>query len=338
MQTGFFASPFFREKLLVVAERCPDVPLQRPVTDFVFLDDRICDRHSQGVGHPESRDRTRAIRKRATEFVHHRRRNNRSATMEELQKVHGIDLVNRARNALAIDRLGALAHDVNINEWSYGAAARAAGAVLTAVDMIKRGHCLRVFCNVRPPGHHAGRNAHAGFCIFNNVAVGVVRAKEGGFGRIAVFDWDVHHCNGTEDIFRHDPDVLVASIHQLDHYPGTGGMSDPADSKFNFPLASGTTREEYMECFDQAAKVVRNFRPDLVFVSCGFDSHRDDPLGNFPLVAEDFGTMTRALLGICPRMISVLEGGYNPTSVADSFECHARAMMETSWNSVATSQ
>jgi acetoin utilization deacetylase AcuC-like enzyme len=178
----------------------------------------------------------------------------------------------------------------------------------TAVEAALRGG----FALVRPPGHHALRERAMGFCFFNNVAIAARAAqRELGLERVAIVDYDVHHGNGTDAIFRHDDSVLFVSLHQWPFYPGTGGPDDQAETTLNIPLAAGSGDAEYLEAFEQLVEpAVAAFEPELVLVSAGFDAHLDDPLAEMCVTAEGFRELSRRCAGLAPRVAAVLEGGY----------------------------
>ena len=188
---------------------------------------------------------------------------------------------------------------------TYEAAVLAAG---TAVEAALRSG----FALVRPPGHHALRERAMGFCFFNNVAIAARAAqRELGLERVAIVDYDVHHGNGTDAIFRHDDSVLFVSLHQWPFYPGTGGPDDQAATTLNIPLAAGSGDAEYLEAFEQLVEpAVAAFEPELVLVSAGFDAHLDDPLAEMRLTGEGFRELSRRCAGLAPRVAAVLEGGY----------------------------
>jgi acetoin utilization deacetylase AcuC-like enzyme len=178
----------------------------------------------------------------------------------------------------------------------------------TAVEAAQRSG----FALVRPPGHHALRERAMGFCFFNNVAIAARVAQRAlGLERVAIVDYDVHHGNGTDAIFRHDDSVLFVSLHQWPFYPGTGGPDDQAETTLNIPLAAGSGDAEYLEAFEQLVEpAVAAFRPELVLVSAGFDAHLDDPLAEMCVTAEGFRELSRRCAGLAPRVAAVLEGGY----------------------------
>jgi acetoin utilization deacetylase AcuC-like enzyme len=223
--------------------------------------------------------------------------------------------------------------DTHVVRESFQAALLAAGSVLSAVDCVVTGEAMATFSAVRPPGHHAERDRAMGFCLFNNVAIGARSAQQKhGVERVAILDWDVHHGNGTQHIFEDDPTVLYISLHQYPFYPGTGARSERGIGKgegytLNFPLPAGTGEEMYLSILkDEIVPALSRFKPGLLFISAGFDAHKDDPLGGMELTEESFAKMTTTVKGIAP-IVSVLEGGYNLDALSKSVERHVGAMI-----------
>jgi acetoin utilization deacetylase AcuC-like enzyme len=247
--------------------------------------------------HPESQERLRVLLD-SFEF-----RETRPAREEEVLRCHDrehVDLIRR------IDRPAMIGLDTVASVTTYEAAMLAAGATIEATRS-------EGFALVRPPGHHATSDEAMGFCIFNNVAIGARSAQADlGVERIAILDWDVHHGNGTEAIFRNDPGVLYVSLHQWPFYPGTGGPDDQGETLVNVPLPAGSTDEDYLRAWDDHVEpAVRRFDPELLLVSAGFDAHEEDPIAEMLVTEAGFRELGRRSVTLAPRVAAVLEGGYN---------------------------
>jgi acetoin utilization deacetylase AcuC-like enzyme len=257
--------------------------------DFVRL-------HPTGE-HPERPERI-AVLQRAFDWEEAR-----PAARGDVERCHDAPLVDFVE---AIDRPTMLDLDTIASQTSYEAALLAAGATIEAAR-------VGGFALPRPPGHHAMRARAMGFCLFNNIAIAARYAQaELGIERVAIVDWDVHHGNGTEDIFRDDPSVFFVSLHQWPFYPGTGGPGEVGETLLNVPLPAGSTDEDYLGVFDErVAPAVTAFGPDLVLVSAGFDAHEEDPLAGMLVTEEGFRELARRSAALGPRIGVVLEGGYN---------------------------
>ena len=254
------------------------------------------------------------------------------ATREQLLRVHDPDYVDAIEASVPERGLVHLDPDTAMNPHSYHAALRAAGAVVKATDMVVGNEVENAFCCVRPPGHHAGRARAMGFCFFNNVAVGAAHALEKhGLERVAIVDFDVHHGNGTEDIFRDDPRVLMVSTFQHPFYPYSG-VEGRSDRMVNIPLAAYSGGRQFRDAVDKYwLPALARFEPEMIFISAGFDGHRDDDMASLSLVESDYGWVTERIKEIAEqhgkgRMVSTLEGGYELNALARSVAEHIRVL------------
>jgi acetoin utilization deacetylase AcuC-like enzyme len=256
------------------------------------------------------------------------------ATDEQLARVHPADYVRAIREAAPSHGTIHLDPDTAMNPHSLQAALRAAGAAVLATDLVLKGEARTAFCSVRPPGHHACRARPMGFCIFNNVAVAARHAVHAhGIARVAVIDFDVHHGNGTEDIFEGDPNVLMASTFQHPFYPYSG-TDDPAPNMVNVPLAAGAGSREFREAVRESwIPALEDFRPELVLFSAGFDAHTEDDMAMLRLADADYAWVTGEVKALADRhaggrIVSVLEGGYALSALGRSVVQHIRVLAE----------
>lgn len=311
-----------------------------PSLKTAFLTDASFLRHRTPDGHPERVERLDAMLRLAVlcgEFGVGVLPAVRRATRDELARVHAHEHVRRVAATSRRD-FTMLDPDTFASRDSHDCALLAAGAALDLVDRIMRGEIDNGFAAVRPPGHHAERNRAMGFCLFNNVAVAAAHAlTHHGLDRVMIIDWDVHHGNGTQDIFWNDPRVLFVSIHQYPFYPGTGafeeiGGPDARGMTVNVPMAAGLGDEEWIAAFRRVvAPVADQFKPQFVLLSAGFDAHADDPLGGMRVTESGFGAMASEVVTIarahaCGRLVAVLEGGYDIAAVEASAETVLRYM------------
>jgi len=305
----------------------------------VFSSPRFAD-HLTPPGHPERLDRaavmqavTADLRASGADVVEPRR-----ATDDELLRVHDRGYLDLLRETAG--RAVALDPDTFTSPETYEVARLAAGAAAGAVDyLLDAGRGARALVLARPPGHHAERARAMGFCLFNSAAVAAAHARARGLTRVAVVDYDVHHGNGTQAAFYEDPSVLFLSSHQYPYYPGTGAAGEIGSGPgrgftVNLPLEAGCTDADYERVYAEVAlPVLRQFAPELIVISAGFDAHRRDPLANLQLVEADFEWATQKLMEIANtsakgRVVSMLEGGYDLEGLAGSAAAHVGALMQ----------
>jgi acetoin utilization deacetylase AcuC-like enzyme len=305
-------------------------------TDGLFLE------HHTGRDHPERPERLSHTIKHleSTRLIERCERGKWTPLgVEALAGVHTGELVGRIREF--VERGGGrIEVDTVVSARSYEVAAAAAGAAVAAADAVITGSHRRALCLVRPPGHHATRDACMGFCLFNNIALAAHHAMvKHRLERILIVDWDVHHGNGTQDIFYADPRVMFFSIHRYPYYPGTGAANETGSGPGvgftrNEPVAFGTPREVFRARFAKALRESADkIRPQLVLISAGFDAHARDPIGSLGLEVEDFVTLTDDVIGIARefcggKIVSVLEGGYNIDMLAECVAAHLERLLQ----------
>jgi acetoin utilization deacetylase AcuC-like enzyme len=310
-------------------------------TTTALLADSIFREHLAGREHPERPERFDAVvrgLRQAGLLERLAHVDPRAATEEELLLCHTPEYLRTAKHDVLSGRPSLTTGDTDITPNSWDVAAQAVGGVLNAVDAVATGAARNAFCAVRPPGHHATAGRGMGFCFFNNAALAARYAqRRHGLGRVLIVDWDVHHGNGTEDIFYRDPTVFYFSTHQWPLYPGTGRADETGEgagvgTTMNFPFPAGSGREEVLGAVEASlAPAAEQFRPDLLVISAGFDSRLGDPLGRFTLTDRDFADLTRAVMQIAARhaggrVVSVLEGGYNLDGLASAAAAHVEAL------------
>ncbi|MDA0239327.1 MAG: histone deacetylase family protein [Proteobacteria bacterium] len=305
------------------------------MTTALYSHDACLD-HDPGRHHPERPDRLRAVAGALSpdDFPDLIRRAAPLGTREQIERVHPAAFADHIFDAVPEFGTVALDPDTQLSPGSGDAALRAMGALCDSTDAVINGDVKNAFCSVRPPGHHAEAGRAMGFCLFNNVAVAAHHALAvHGLERVAVVDFDVHHGNGTQAIFENDPNLLYASSHQFPAYPGTGAASETGvGNLFNTPLAPGTGSEPFRAAYrDIIFPAIRNFSPDLLIISAGFDGHFQDPLCQLNLTTEDFRWVSEELVvlaeGVCAgRLVSALEGGYDLEALAESAAVHVSAL------------
>jgi len=294
--------------------------------------------HNTGDGHPEKIDRVTAI------IDNFKKLNNKNLIWKKpskfkrelLENTHNKDYISFVEKSFPEKGLSFLDGDTIISPGSKEATADAVGSIITAIDGVQKKESHNAFCAVRPPGHHAERNKAMGFCIYNNVAVGAHYLLEKyKFNKVAIIDFDVHHGNGTQDIFYDNEKVLYISTHQYPYYPGTGAEKEKGkyNNIFNIPLPAGTTSEEYLNAYEFVLKKIKEFKPEFILLSAGFDAHKDDPLAQFQLTSKDFYNLTKRTLNLAKlycegKVVSILEGGYDLNALQESTEMHVNALLE----------
>ena len=294
--------------------------------------------HNTGDGHPEKIDRVTAI------IDNFKKLNNKNLIWKKpskykrelLENTHNKDYINFVEKSFPEKGLSFLDGDTIISPGSKEATADAVGSIITAIDGVQNKEFHNAFCAVRPPGHHAERNKAMGFCIYNNVAVGTHYLLEKyKFNKVAIIDFDVHHGNGTQDIFYDNEKVLYISTHQYPYYPGTGAEKEKGkyNNIFNIPLPAGTTSEEYLNAYEFVLKKIKEFKPKFILLSAGFDAHKDDPLAQLQLTSKDFYNLTKRTLNLAKlycegKVVSILEGGYDLNALQESTEMHVNALLE----------
>ena len=294
--------------------------------------------HDTGPGHPEQIARVTVIIENLKKF------NNKNILWKKpsiisdeiIKDVHDTKYINLIKNSIPTKGFSSLDGDTIISPGSKNATFDAAASIITAIDGVQNKEFRNAFCNVRPPGHHCNQNKAAGFCILNNIAIGAkYLLNKYKYKRVAIVDFDVHHGNGTQDIFYENENVLFISTHQYPYYPGSGAEYEKGkfNNILNIPLPAGTNSQEYLSAFEHALKKLKEFKPEFVLVSAGFDSHVRDPLAQFQLETEDFYTITKRILEVSKnfcngKVISILEGGYDLQALQDSTKRHVDALLE----------
>jgi len=297
----------------------------------------LCVEHLTPPGHPERPDRIRALDEvfAKPEFDALERIEAPIGDAAYYELAHPKDFLEKIESKIPTEGLTVVDADTSASPKSWEVVKRVTGASMDAVDSVFEGTCDNAFVSMRPPGHHAEKTTAMGFCLVNNIAIAARYAQEKyGAERVAIVDFDVHHGNGTQDIFYDDPSVLFASSHQMPLYPGSGALNDTgAGNIFNAPLSEGDDGSKFKEAFrERILPAVENFAPDFLMISAGFDAHHRDPLAGLNLVEDDFDWVTGKLMEISGqycnnRLVSLLEGGYDLEGLALSASAHVKRLM-----------
>ena len=294
--------------------------------------------HNTGDGHPEKIDRVTAV------IDNFKKLDNKNLIWKKpnkfensfLIKTHTSNYIDQVNKSFPKKGYNFLDGDTVVSPGSKDASKDAVGSIITAIDGVQKKEFKNAFCAVRPPGHHAEKEKAMGFCIYNNVAVGAnYLIEKYKYNKIAIIDFDVHHGNGTQDIFYDNEKVLFISTHQYPYYPGSGSEKEKGDfnNVLNIPLEAGTSAEKYLNAYENVLNKVREFKPEFLLFSAGFDAHIDDPLAQLQLSSEDFYKITKRTLEISKsfcngNVVSILEGGYDLKALQESTKRHVDALIE----------
>ena len=294
--------------------------------------------HNTGEGHPEKIDRVTAV------IDNFKKLDNKNLIWKKPTKfdqsflinTHSSEYIDLVSKSFPENGLAFLDGDTVVSPGSKDATKDAVGSIITAIDGVQNKDFKNAFCAVRPPGHHAEKDKAMGFCIYNNVAVGAnYLIEKYKYNKVAIIDFDVHHGNGTQDIFYNNEKVLYISTHQYPYYPGSGSEKEKGkfNNVFNIPLEAGTTAEEYLNAYEHVLKKLKEFKPEFLLFSAGFDAHIDDPLAQLRLNKEDFYQLTKRTLDVVKsfcngNIVSILEGGYDLKALQDSTQRHVDALIE----------
>ena len=294
--------------------------------------------HNTGEGHPEKIDRVTTVIENFKKLDNKNLIWKKPASFDHnlLINTHSSEYIKQVQQSFPESGFNFLDGDTVVSPGSKDATKDAVGSIITAIDGVHNKEFKNAFCAVRPPGHHAEKEKAMGFCIYNNVAVGANYLLEKyKYNKVAIIDFDVHHGNGTQNIFYDNEKVLYISTHQYPYYPGSGSEKEKGkfNNIFNIPLDAGTSANEYLNAYEQVLKKLKEFKPEFLLFSAGFDAHIDDPLAQLRLTSEDFYKITKRTLEISKsfcngNVISILEGGYDLKALQDSSQRHVDALIE----------
>ena len=294
--------------------------------------------HNTGPGHPEQIARISVINENFKKLNNPNILWKKPSIISDeiIKNTHDAKYVDLVKKSFPSKGFSSLDGDTIISPGSKEATFDAAGSIIAAIDGIQNKEFKNAFASVRPPGHHCNQNKAAGFCILNNIAIGAkYLLNKYKYKKIAIIDFDVHHGNGTQDIFYENENVLFISTHQYPYYPGSGSEQEKGkfNNIYNIPLPAGTNSEEYFNAFEHALKRLKEFKPEFVLISAGFDAHKDDPLAQIKLETEDFYNITKRILETSKKycngkVVSILEGGYDLKALKDSTKRHVDALIE----------
>ena len=292
--------------------------------------------HNTGTGHPEKPDRVSVVIKNLKKNKQLIWKKPVNFNKNILNVTHTDKYIKNVQNSFPTEGLVFLDGDTIVSPGSKNATIDAVGSIISAIDGVENKEFKNAFCAVRPPGHHAEKEKAMGFCIYNNIAVGAkYLINHYNYKKVAIIDFDVHHGNGTQDIFFDDEKVLYISTHQYPFYPGTGTGKEKGsyNNILNIPLEAGTTSKQYLEAYEYVLKKLNEFKPEFILFSAGFDAHKDDPLAQLELNSKDYYEITKRTLKYAKKycngkVVSILEGGYDLNALAESANEHVNALIE----------
>ncbi len=294
--------------------------------------------HHTGQGHPEKADRVTVV------IEHLKKLNSKNLVWKKPEKfdlkylklVHDNNYLKNLKDSFPSQGFNFLDGDTILSPGSKQAAMDAVGSIITAIDGVMKKDFRNAFCAVRPPGHHAEKKKAMGFCVYNNVAVGAYYLLEKyNLSKVAIIDFDVHHGNGTQDIFYNNERVLYISSHQYPYYPGSGSTNEKGikNNILNIPLIAGTQTHEFLNAYESIFKKLKEFKPDFILLSAGFDAHKDDPLAQINLESQDYYVLTKRIMALASnlcegKIVSILEGGYDLNALRESVNFHIKSLLE----------